>query len=276
MPSIFRTSLKIAPARIENAAWTLAAILAVTASSPSQAEDKHGWTSISSGTQYREVFYGSGDDKRRVHQLRFKSQSHQLRLLWAKDSKNKSLSAQDFRQRSGALAVVNGGYFDRDLSPMGYQRDAKRVVSPTIWREGLFGGVFAIPKGSDLPAMVMSRDDFIPENYSFAIQCGPRLVYRSKAMTGIYADPAARRTAIGVDREGRLLLMASDIDGALTFAQTQELLLSSESKGGLNATGVLNLDGGSSTQMSIHTAKLSKEIVGFARVPVAVGVFPIK
>lgn len=265
MPSIFRTS-----------SFALATLVIATAFSTSQAEDNKGWSNIADGVQYREVFYAKGEDKRRVHQLRIKSQSHQLRLLWARDSKQKILSTQDFRQRSGALAVVNGGYFDRDLSPMGYQRDAKRVVSPTVWREGLFGGVFAIPKASDLPALVMSRDDFIPENYSFAIQCGPRLVYRSKAMTGIHADPAARRTTIGVDPKGRLLLMASDIDGALTFAQTQELLLSPESKGGLNATGVLNLDGGSSTQMSIHTAKLSKEIIGFARVPVAVAVFANK
>jgi uncharacterized protein YigE (DUF2233 family) len=249
------------------------AILSGLLLSTSQASNTQGWVDIASGMQYREIFYGPHNSQRRVHQIRFKQPSFQLRLLWAKDYKASALTAYDFWKASKASIVINGGYFDRDLAPMGYQRDQKRVVSSTVWKEGLFGGVFAIPKAANSRALVLGREEFRPQDYSFAVQCGPRLIYQDKAISGIHADPAARRTTIGVDRAGRILLLASDIDGALTFAQTQDLLLSDESKGGLNARGMLNLDGGSSTQMSIHTAQLNKEIIGFAQVPVAVGVF---
>ena len=222
--------------------------------------NKFGWMAIASGLEYRAVRPPSGGT---FHQLRTRIDCVQLKLLSAKDYQEKSMRCDEFLKRSGAVAVLNGGYFDPENQPMGYQRDSDRVLQSEVWTRGLFGGVFYLD--SQQVAHVVGREDFVPAQASFALQCGPRLVYRREKMQGIHDDPAARRTVIGVDRSGRYLFGVSDVDCRLRFGQLQDLLLSGEAQGGFNAEGVLNLDGGSSTQASIKTKKFQSHIVGLQR-----------
>lgn len=240
---------------------------AVQVAQATPSSNKLGWMPVASGLEYRAVRPPSGGT---FHQLRARADSVHLKLLSAKDYQEKSMRCDEFLKRSGALAVLNGGYFDPENLPMGYQRDSDRVLQSEVWTRGLFGGVFYLDY--QRVAHVVGREDFVPTQASFAVQCGPRLVYRREKMPGIHDDPAARRTVIGVDRSGRYLFGVSDVDCRLRFGQLQDLLLSGEAQGGFDAEGVLNLDGGSSTQISIKTKKFQSHIVGWSPVPVAVAV----
>src|ERR1017187_9735112 len=89
-----------------------------------------GWVTVARGLEYREV----GD----VYQLRGDPASTRLGLLVAPSG---HLSIGQLVEQAHCLAGINGGYFDVDGKPMGYQRDQSRVVCPTVRTAGLFGGV---------------------------------------------------------------------------------------------------------------------------------------
>lgn len=229
-----------------------------------------GWMQIERGLEYREVHMGSTAAEN-IFELRCDPALTRLGLIDARDYRQKTMSVSDLVTRSRCWAAVNGGYFDSDDKPMGFQRDSRRVISGETRTAGLFGGVFVIgPHGPEL----MAREDFSPAPAIFALQCGPRLIYKGEFIKGIHADPPTRRTGMGVDRKGRIFLYATGVGARYTFAQTQAFLTGPSAKGGLDAWGVLNLDGGSSTQMSVQTRKMTQEIPSWASVPIAVGVFP--
>ena len=222
------------------------------------------------GMEFREVHRGPASSDS-IFQVRCDPARTRLGLVWAKDYGQSVLPVAELTKRSGCWAAVNGGYFDPKSEPMGYQRDAIRVVSHDLRTAGLFGGVFVVgPRGADL----LGREDFVASAYSFALQCGPRLIFRGEKVKGIHADPPARRTGMGVDRQGRIFLYATGLTARFTFAQTQAWLNGPVAQGGLEPSGVLNLDGGSSTQFSVNTPSLKEDVPGWARVPVAVGIFP--
>jgi uncharacterized protein YigE (DUF2233 family) len=248
----------------------LASFWAWSAASPAAPAADPGWIQIERGLEYREVRLGFSSAQS-IFQLRCDPALTRLGLINAADYRQKSLKVEELAARSHCWAAVNGGYFDGDDKAMGYQRDWKRVLSNVTRSAGLFGGVFVVgPRGPEL----LGREDFTPGSYSFAMQCGPRLIYKGDYVKGIHTDRPTRRTGIGVDRKGRIFLYATGVAAHFTFAQTQAWLCGPSTQGGLQAWGVLNLDGGSSTQMSVQARKVTQEIVGWAGVPVAIGVFP--
>ena len=227
-----------------------------------------GWIRLKPGLEYREVAR-AGDV---VHQLRCDPQLTRLGLITSQSFGKPAATVAELSDSVRCWAAVNGGYFGQRNEALGYQRDRDRVVCPDIATGSAFGGVFVVgPQGPDL----LAREDFRPgKAFPFAIQCGPRLINQRSKIAGIRSERAARRTGIGYDGSGRVVLFASGVGARLTFAECQEMLIGPAQRGGLDALGVLNLDGGSSTALSLRVDKLKRDIVGFAPVPVAVGVFP--
>jgi uncharacterized protein YigE (DUF2233 family) len=206
-----------------------------------------------------------------IYELRCDPALTRLGLVKATDFHSRSKPVDELVTLSHCYAAVNGGYFGEKEEPLGYQRDWRGAVCSGVATGAVFGGIFVVgPKGPDL----LGRDNFSPGPYSFAIQCGPRLIVKSSKVPGIHADPARRRTGIGYDHQGRVLLYATGQTTLMSFAECQAWLTGPADRGGLDPVGVLNLDGGSSTQFSIHTRELSQDVAGLTPVPVAVGVFP--
>jgi uncharacterized protein YigE (DUF2233 family) len=82
----------------------------------------------------------------------------------------------------------------------------------------------------------------------------------------------ARRSVIGVDREGRLIIGVTDaVLGGLSFAELQELFTGA--KWQLDTPDLLNLDGGGSAQLYVKAGKFEEWVAGTAEVPVAIGFF---
>ena len=172
------------------------------------------------------------------------------------------LEAAQWRQKSRAIAVVNGGYFDPQGHSLGLRiSDNKRLqnLHPADW------GVFLVENNR---ARIIHTRDYKAlraqgKTYRVleAIQCGPRLVVAGK-FTKLKAQ-WARRTALGIDRKGRVVIAIAD--GELSFAAWQKVW-----RDDLGCPNALNLDGGGSTQLSLRAGKTTRDVSGLWPVPDAV------
>ena len=64
---------------------------------------------------------------------------------------------------------------------------------------------------------------------------------------------ATRRTVVGLDVQGRLVVLVSENETrGISWCELQEYLVLPESKGGLGIRDAMNLDGGSSSQLWVR------------------------
>ncbi len=169
------------------------------------------------------------------------------------------LTADEWRQKIGATAVVNGGYFDPEGHPLGLRISGNKRTSdlhPADW------GVFLV-EGS--AARIIHTRDYQSlraqgktHRVLEAIQCGPRLVVNGQFTT--LKPQWARRTALGIDSNGRVVIAIAD--GELSFAAWQTVW-----RDNLSCPNALNLDGGGSTQISLQTSKENRDVSGSWPVP---------
>jgi len=136
-------------------------------------------------------------------------------------------------EATGALAVINGGYFSAESKPLGLViRDGQKLnrlarnTSP----------VLAVIDGRP---QLISPDDLPDEGVSQAVQCGPRLV-RDGQPTKLKDSEPTRRSGVGLDADGHLILAAT-VSGWLRLAEFAEALVA------LGCRDATNLDGGPST-----------------------------
>ncbi|HEX8835111.1 MAG TPA: phosphodiester glycosidase family protein, partial [Abditibacteriaceae bacterium] len=110
-----------------------------------------------------------------------------------------STTASGWRKRSSALVAVNGGFFDAAGRSLGVRIGAGKRLSrrhPADW------GVFVVRNGR--AQIVHTRDFTSRAGVSQAIQCGPRLVVNGRVIK--LKEQWARRTALGVQRDGRVII----------------------------------------------------------------------
>jgi hypothetical protein len=143
---------------------------------------------------------------------------------------------------AGALLVVNGGYFEPDLTPSGWLVSQRRELARRA--EWQHGGVLALA-GERLLIGRMADLDFAPE---FALQSFP-LIVEPGARPGIRSDDGKRAArTVACARAGKLLLVvitAARGEGPTLFEAMQ--LLRAAPPRGLGCDVALNLDGGPSS-----------------------------
>ena len=168
-------------------------------------------------------------------------------------------TASEWRQKTGSKAVVNGGYFDPQGRSLGLRISGNKRLSdlhPADW--GVFfidGNRARIVHTRDYKTL---RERGATHRVLEAIQCGPRLVVDNR-FTKLKAQ-WARRTALGIDRNGKVIVAIAD--GELSFAAWQKVW-----RDDLHCPNALNLDGGGSTQLSLRSGKTAREIGGLWPVP---------
>ena len=123
-------------------------------------------------------------------------------------------------------------------------------------------GMFYIQDGAPHLALSEGR---LPNGVTQAIECKPRLVVNGVLQT-FKPQPSAARSAVGLDADGRLLLAATK--GFLTLEQWAACL-----RDGLGCVDALNLDGGPSTQLTVH-GDVPLYLPGGWKVPVLLTVAP--
>ena len=236
------------------------------------ATDLGAWRTIHKGIEERKIALLRSEPNYTLELklLRFDSKFIGARVLSSGDLPLKSATAKSFAEKSGALAAINANYFDERGRPLAYLKTSDREINRALSKHPLYTGVFAVIDGH--PA-VLHRDEFSPAQASEALQSGPLLLNRGalvETMRGL--GRYARRTVIGTDKEGRIIIAVTDaVLGGLSFVELQELF--SNPKWQLDTPELLNLDGGGSTQLYFKSGRLEESVPGTSEVPVAIGFF---
>lgn len=163
------------------------------------------------------------------------------------DNPDGSETLGDAMKKRGALAGVNGGYFHPDRKPLGLVISDASIVHP-IERAKLLSGYVIVMDGEP----ILLRFSEFPTNRlnlpQQALQAGPFLVDRGRAVPGLNAARAAERTVALADTGGIRALLVS---GPVTLAEMSQILVTAPVLPGSTIRRALNLDGGSSTGMWI-------------------------
>lgn len=208
------------------------------------------WKDLQEGFQYQQI---SG-----THLFRIDPKKYRSDLLVASDYGSAALPAKNYQAKSGALLVINGGFFDETYHPLGLLVKKGVVLNPlrnTDW------GIFQTRPG--IPA-ILHRQEWNGQGVEMAIQVGPRLVINGKVPSFKPEPERHRRSAIGITPDGWILIALSEFP--LTIAQWAEQLKK-------ETTSALNLDGGGSSQLTVQLKNFSLEVPGTTNVPNAVAVF---
>lgn len=171
------------------------------------------------------------------------------------------------RPHAGALAeqacpdhgaAINAVFFAEDWTPLGLILVDGTRISRRMQNSGWPGkwGYFVMRKGR--PSILVDTVP-PPKGTELLLQCGPRLVIDG-AIPKFKDRPTARRSAVGIDAQGRLLFAVAD--RAITFEQWAATLHDD-----LGCIDALNLDGGPSTQLSVH-GPTDVAVAGGWKVPV--------
>lgn len=171
----------------------------------------------------------------------------------------------DWQQDTGALIVVNGGFFTADNIATGLVIVDGQAYGTSY--EG-FGGMLVIKDG--VPAIrSLSQQPYDPYEYLQAgLQSFPLLVVPGGQLGFPDEDGLAdRRTVMAEDSQGRILFILA-VTGSLTLHEMSRFLLASD----LEITVALNLDGGAST--GIQVSEPSEGVAPYSLLPTVITIHP--
>ena len=139
-----------------------------------------------------------------------------------------------------ARLVFNGGFFDERNAALGLLvTDGQRFGRSYAG----FGGMLAVTGDGQAQVRSLKAQPFDPdEALAQAVQCFPMLLLPDGTVYAQADAAQARRTVIGQDAQGRLVLVVAP-NGSFTLAGLAAWLAA----GDLALTAALNLDGGGST-----------------------------
>lgn len=191
--------------------------------------------------------------------------------VWVVDARDESgagrLVSTAMRERiPGAVAAVNGGFFDAEGQPMGLVIAEGRETNSLRRADW---GVLWIAEASAGVLHTRQWRAKAPEGVVGALQAGPRLVV-SRRPVGLKVQEA-RRTVACVRARHELILLVTEAIEANALATW---LARPVAHGGLGCADALNLDGGPSSQLSLHSEGLSLEVEGGWPVPNGLVVVP--
>ena len=220
-----------------------------------RARPASSWQTIAPGVEMRRLKWSDGHE--RVDVIAFRAAPERIRVITGAPQ-----SAAQWRQSQSAIVAVNGGFFDvneRSLGARVADGVQKSPVHGTRW------GVFRI---KDKQAAIVATTEFAAAlkrgvQYQQAVQCGPILVKDDVIPT--LKEQWAQRTGLGVQRDGQVIVAIAD--GPVSLPSWARCW---REKTALGCPNALNLDGGSSTQLSLRAPKHELEISSSRTVPDAI------
>lgn len=216
------------------------------------------WTQAGPGVEYAHF----GDDlTASYHVVRIDLSEPQVQIFGSAEG-DRGRTVAEFARAHGAIAAVNGDYFDEWLSPIGpargYCGDWVLRAPPVSRRQPI------LIAGSQR-ARIIDADEPIPEWASAAVSGWPRLVTGCRAIPSTElpgSDGFTRaphvRTAAGLSEDQRTLyLVVADLQRDGDFGTTLAAL-GAFMQDELGVCEALNLDGGGSSAMSVSGRTVSK------------------
>ncbi len=179
-------------------------------------------------------------------------------------------------ERAGAVAVINGNFFDTAMKPLGLCVSDGKEITP-LATSSEYEGIFAVTDksveliGSRSPS---EKNQAKKSAWREAVQTRQRLVVGGKPQVQFADVRVTRRSAVAIDGKGRILLVATDtFFSGICLPDLAKVLGMPESEGGFGVKSALNLDGGTSTQLLVRTKDENLMVRGFVSVPTYIAVF---
>ncbi|MEQ1859862.1 MAG: phosphodiester glycosidase family protein [Chthoniobacteraceae bacterium] len=194
--------------------------------------------SAPAGISFSRIDLRSESATARLHAVTFATKTHTFALM---DDPADAFDLASASRKRGALAAVNGGYFQPDRTALGLRVRQGRELHP-LERARLLSGLLTVT--ADRIALVRVGEFQRTATLREAVQAGPFLVDAGKPVAGLNATKRDARTAIITDGAGRCGLVISD---PVTLAEIGAILATPGAVAGMKISRALNLDGGSST-----------------------------
>ena len=124
--------------------------------------DAGSWKVIQKGVEFRKMVLERSEPSHSIDLklLRFDTRLVIPRVLRSTQFQLKSANAKTFAEKSGALATINGSYFDTEGKPLAFLKIASQAINARIAKNSLYTGVFGIKAQQPL---ISQRDDFLAE-----------------------------------------------------------------------------------------------------------------
>jgi hypothetical protein len=173
-----------------------------------------------------------------LHLVVFTTTEHTCVVM---DNPAGELTLASAAKKRGVLAAVNGGYFHPDRTPLGLVVRDGKTLHP-LERAKLLSGLVVVSKGG----VTLQRASEFKQSASVrqALQAGPFLVDKGRAVAGLNATRFAARTVVLQLAGVRRALLVVD---SMTLAGMGDLLAAKGVAVEGEIVRALNLDGGSST-----------------------------
>jgi hypothetical protein len=239
------------------------AVLPTGAPQPTTNPDT-GWELLQPGFERRVINFRTAEDAPResIYILRIDPALFRFDVAYDPDQPQ---SLEQWQAETGALLVVNGGFFTEENIATG-AIVVNGQSSGTSYQD--FGGMLAIT--AEGPSLRwLSQEPYNPaEGLLAGLQSFPMLVLPGGVLG--YPDEDghfARRTVIAQDGNGRMLLILA-ASGTFSLHRMSRFLVESD----LGIDRALNLDGGTSTGLLLTDP--AEGIAAYNFLPVVIVVFP--
>ena len=222
-----------------------------------------GWEQLRIGLERRVInlFWDDGALFESLYLLRIDPEYYRFDVGY---SPGEPLSLEAWQKQTGALIVLNGGFFDENNEATGMVISEGQSYGSSY--EG-FGGMFTVDGAGPDIRWLQDQPYNDDEILVAALQSFPMLVLPGGQLPPENdSHDVARRTVIGRDQDGRLITMVSGL-GRFSLAELARYLVSSD----LNLDRALNLDGGASTGMLL--ADPAEGVIAFSLLPSVILVF---
>ena len=220
------------------------------------------WNRVAPGVEVRyEDWKNPGGDDDTVTIVRF--DLHKVKLNVGYQPQQPLMMSQ-WMQQEQATAIINGGYFDQE-------DDATALVvsSGKAFGESYagFGGMLSVDARGrvSLRSLRQQPYDANHEQLEQATQSSPMLILAGKR-TQFSADASqTRRSVVAMDKQGRLLFIASP-GQVFSLDQLADQLAASD----LSIDTALNLDGGASTGLYVNAGSQHVNIDSVTPLPIVI------
>jgi uncharacterized protein YigE (DUF2233 family) len=223
--------------------------------------DVVGWQQLAPGLEWRVYPYGDGASTE-ISVVRIDPANYAFRVHYTPEIVR---SRAEWAERlTGVVAFVNTSFYDENNVPLGLVV-SDGVASGISYQDR--GGTFFVQNG--LPGLRSNINDPIGNTpVEQAVQAFPMLVINGE-QAYTQDSPSARRSAIGIDQQGRVLLMVTSLGGT-TLNGLSDFLAQSD----MNLVNAMNFDGGGSSLMTVNIGDFSYRFAGIDPVPVVLAVYP--
>ncbi len=224
--------------------------------------DRGSWTELEPGLEIHRLVVTRPRNLSAVTlvALRFDTRRYDFFVLSTQECRAAAAGGEQ-----GAVAAINGGYFDAAGQPLGLLISGGKTVAGRL-AQASGRGLFGVRDGTPFVAEAAGLD---LTGVTEALQTTPLLVRDGVEEQG-FDEPwrVDRRAAVCVDDRGRVLFAVSDtILNGLSFSEMAHLMARETDRGGLGCEQGMNLDGGTSAQLWV-AGHPDASVAGYTDVPV--------